>query len=229
MKNCPHWAKVKKFLKTSSTSAVLTNPFPNPKTNLVASDHAFPSQVLMLSISKQKNDSLISTRNKYYGNPQMSNNKATYQPTSSSYFNHPSSQVLVELLGNLLDRLNMSEQPSTSRTVSSDTTAVEFPATTPMMFAGIPSVPTSYQSLDGVHPGTVSTTWSIPICSSAVLSGISYVEAQKIDPAYQFQFGQPSLERPIYPLSTRLPPYGGSMLFHCSHLENNRMRAHNKI
>ena len=38
----------------------------------------------MLSILKQQNDALISTRNKDYGNRQMSNNKATDQPSSST-------------------------------------------------------------------------------------------------------------------------------------------------
>ena len=92
-------------------------------------------------------------------------------------------QVPVESLGNILDRLDMSKQPSTSRIVSSDAAAVEPPATTPMMFVGVPSVPTSSQPLDGVHPGTVSTIWYVPICSSGTLSGISYVESQKIDPS----------------------------------------------
>ena len=91
---------------------------------------------------------------------------------------HPSSQVLVEFLGNLLDRLDMSEQPSTSRTMSSDTAAAEPPAATPTMFAGVPSVPTSSQPLDGVHPRTVSIVWFAPVCSSGIISGISYVESQ---------------------------------------------------
>ena len=38
----------------------------------------------MLSISKHQNDALISKRNKYYGNPQSSNNKAIDQPSSST-------------------------------------------------------------------------------------------------------------------------------------------------
>jgi len=60
-------------------------------------------------------------------------------------FNHPSSQVPIESLGNILDRLNMSEQPSTSRTMSFDTTTIEIPTTIPTMFAGIPSILASYQ------------------------------------------------------------------------------------
>ena len=51
---------------------------------MVTTDRASPSQVLMLSISKQQNDALISTRNKYYGNPRSSNRKATDQPSSST-------------------------------------------------------------------------------------------------------------------------------------------------
>jgi len=63
---------------------VLTDPFPNPETNLVAIDNDSPSQVLMLSMPKQQNDALISTRNKDYENPQMSNKKAIDQPNSST-------------------------------------------------------------------------------------------------------------------------------------------------
>jgi len=107
----------------------------------------------------------------------------------------------------------MSEQPSTSRTVSSDTTTAELPAAIPTMFASIPSVPTSYQSLAGVHSRVVSTTWFVPICSSKVPFGIYYVETQQIDPTCHYQFGQTSLQGPIYPLSTGLPPYGGQYAF----------------
>ena len=72
------------FFKNSKTSAVLTDPFPNPGTNLVAGENASPSQVLMLSVYKQQNDALISTRNIDYGNPQPSNNKDKDQPSSST-------------------------------------------------------------------------------------------------------------------------------------------------
>ena len=48
----PHKAKVKKLSKSSKTSVVLTNPFPNSGTKLVANQNASQSQVLMLSISK---------------------------------------------------------------------------------------------------------------------------------------------------------------------------------
>ena len=78
----------------------------------------------------------------------------------------------------------MFEQPSTSRSVLSDTAALEPLVVTPIVFTGIRSVPTSYQPLDGVHIGTVSTAWSVPICSSKILSGISYVETQQIDPSH---------------------------------------------
>lgn len=80
----PHRAELKKFFKNSKSSAVLTDPFPNPGTNLVANENASPSQVLMLSILKHQNDALISTRNKDYGNPQMSKNKDKDQPSSST-------------------------------------------------------------------------------------------------------------------------------------------------
>ena len=107
----------------------------------------------------------------------------------------------------------MSKQPSTSRTISSDIATIEPPATIPIMFAGIPSVLASYQSLAGVHSRTVSTTWYVPICSSGIPSGISYVEIQQIDPTCQYQFGQSSLQRRIYPLNTELLPYGGQYSF----------------
>lgn len=50
--DCPHRAELKKFFKNLKTSAVLTDLFPNPGTNLVASENASPSRVLMLSVSK---------------------------------------------------------------------------------------------------------------------------------------------------------------------------------
>ena len=62
----------------------MIDPFLNPGTNLVARENASPSQVLMLSVSKQLNDALISTRSKDYGNPQMLNNKDNDQPSSST-------------------------------------------------------------------------------------------------------------------------------------------------
>ena len=79
---------------------------------------------------------------------------------SSSEVSLPPAEAPVESLGNLLDRLQMSEQPSTSRTVSSDTAMAELPAITPTMFAGIPAVPTSSQPLEGAHSGDISTVWS---------------------------------------------------------------------
>jgi len=69
---------------------------------------------------------------------------------SSSEVSLPLSKVHVEFLGNLLDRLDVSEQPSTSRTISSNAAAVKPPAATPTMFVGVPSVPTS--SIDGWSP-----------------------------------------------------------------------------
>jgi len=89
--------------------------------------------------------------------------------------------------------------------MSSDGVATEPLAATPMMFTGIPSVPASYQQQVGVQSGTVLTTWSVPISSFGLSSGISYVETQQIDPM--------CLQRPIYPLSTGLPPYGWQYAF----------------
>ena len=68
-RDCPYKDELRKSFKSSKSSAVLTDPFPNPGTNLVASENASPSQVLMLSVSKQLNDALILTRSKDYGNP----------------------------------------------------------------------------------------------------------------------------------------------------------------
>jgi len=78
---CPHRSEVSKLLKTSSASAVLTNPFLNLETHLVATDHASTSQVLILSTSKPKIYALVSTRSKDYGNPSsLLNNQASDQP-----------------------------------------------------------------------------------------------------------------------------------------------------
>ena len=98
----------------------------------------------------------------------------------------------------------MSEQPSTSRTVSSDTAAAEAPTATPTMFAGIPSVSASCQQQAGVPSGTM--TWLVPISSSGLSSGISYVETRQIDP-FRGQPGQ------SIPLSSGLIPYGGQYAF----------------
>ena len=102
----------------------------------------------------------------------------------------------------------MSEQPSTSRTVSSDTATAELPAVTPTMFAGIPSVPTSSQPLDGVHSGTISTAWSVPICSSGIISGILMLNLSKLI-LQSVNLGSPVFKGQSFPLSTGLPPYGG--------------------
>ena len=152
-------------------------------------------------------------------------------------FNLPSSQVHVESLGELLDRLNMSKQPSTSRNVSSDIAAVEPPVSIPIMFSGTPesylhgtpSVPAGYQSLAGVHSRVASAPWSAPVYSSGVPSGFSFVETQQFDPTYQYQFVQTSFQRPIYTLNTGLPPYESSMPIHYFLLGNNHMRVSNNI
>ena len=81
----PHRSEVSKLLKTSRASVVLTDPFVNLETHLVATDHASTSQVLMLSASKPKIDVLVSTRSKDYGNPSSSsNNQALDQPNLST-------------------------------------------------------------------------------------------------------------------------------------------------
>ena len=59
-------------------STVLTDPFLNSNTNLVATDPPSSSQVLMLSVTKPSIDILVSTRNKYYGS------QAIDQPTTST-------------------------------------------------------------------------------------------------------------------------------------------------
>ena len=97
---------------------------------------------------------------------------------SSSEVSLPQPEVPVESLGNLLDRLEMSEQPLTSRTVSSDTATTELPAVTPTMFTSIPSVPTSSQSLEEAPQGALSTIWSVPVCLPGIAPGNSYVGSQ---------------------------------------------------
>lgn len=82
--NYPHNSEFSKLLKTSNTSTKLTNPFPKPKTNMVATDHASTSQVLFLSTSKPKIEVLVSTRSKDYGNQLLSSNNQADQPKSST-------------------------------------------------------------------------------------------------------------------------------------------------
>ena len=56
------------MVKNSHASVVLKDLFPNPYTNLVVTDPASSSQVLMLSVTKPSTDILVSTRNKDDGN-----------------------------------------------------------------------------------------------------------------------------------------------------------------
>lgn len=84
MRYFPHRSEVAKLLKNSNTLAMLTDPFLSPERHMVATDNASTSQVLMLSIVNKKNNVLVSTRNKYYGNPSSLNNQATDQPSSST-------------------------------------------------------------------------------------------------------------------------------------------------
>ena len=69
---------------------MLTDPFPNLDTNLVATDPAPCSQVLMLSTAKPSQDILVSTWNKDYGIPN------TNQPTNST--TNPSNESLPPLV-----------------------------------------------------------------------------------------------------------------------------------
>ena len=63
---------------------VLTDPFPKPETNMVATDHASTSQVLMISASKPKIEVLVSTRSKDYVNQASLLNYQVYQPIPST-------------------------------------------------------------------------------------------------------------------------------------------------
>jgi len=84
-RDCPHYSKISKLLKSSTAFAVLTDPFPKLDTNMVAIENSSTSQVLMLSIAKPKYEVLVQTRNKDYGNPpSSSNNQDTNQLGSST-------------------------------------------------------------------------------------------------------------------------------------------------
>ena len=131
---------------------------------------------------------------------------------SSSEVSLPQSEAPIESLGNLLDRLEMSEQPLTSRTISSDTATAELPAVTLTMFVGVPSVPTSSQSLGEAPQGALSTVWFVPVCLPGIAPGNSYVGSQQVDLSGS-QFGQSTPQGQIIPLSTVLSPYGGQYAF----------------
>lgn len=53
---------------------MLIDPFLNPETHMVATDHASTSQVLMISTFRPKIDVLVSIQSKYYGNLSLSSN-----------------------------------------------------------------------------------------------------------------------------------------------------------
>ena len=65
---------------------MLIDPFPNPDTNLVATDPAPSSQVLMLSTTKPSQYILVSTWNKDYGSPTID------QPTTLT--TNPSTELV---------------------------------------------------------------------------------------------------------------------------------------
>ena len=80
-----HRAEVSKIIKTSHPSALLTYPFPNLDTNLVAMDPAPSSQVLILSTTKPSQDILVSTHNKDYGSSAIDQpNTSTMNPSTES-------------------------------------------------------------------------------------------------------------------------------------------------
>ena len=84
VRDCPHCAEVSKIIKTSNASAVLTDSFPNLDTNLVATDPAPSSQVLMLSTTKPSLDILESTQNKDYGSLADQPTTSTMNPSNES-------------------------------------------------------------------------------------------------------------------------------------------------
>lgn len=61
---------------------MLTDPFPNQETNLVSKDPTSSNLVLMLSSTKPKNDILVATQSKDYGNVNPSNGETIDQPTN---------------------------------------------------------------------------------------------------------------------------------------------------
>lgn len=80
----PHQAEVNQFLKVSTTPIVLTDSFPNQETNRVSWNPTSSNFVLMLSSAKLKNDVMLATQSKEYGNVNSSNDQVTDQPTSST-------------------------------------------------------------------------------------------------------------------------------------------------
>ena len=68
-------------------------------------------------------------------------------------------------------------------------------------------VPLGYQSLSGTHSGVSSSPWSSPMSSIGNLPGSSLTDTEQFDPSSQYQ-ASPSGYHPMYPLNTRLPPYG---------------------
>lgn len=79
---------IKKNLINSSSNVfvVLIDPFPNHETDMVAQDQASPSQTMMLSSTKHKDNAMVAIRNKYYGNLNPSSGKANHQPSISTQY-----------------------------------------------------------------------------------------------------------------------------------------------
>jgi len=53
---------------------MLTNPFPNQETHMVAQDPSSSNKILMLSSTKPKSNVMVATQNKGYGNVNPTNN-----------------------------------------------------------------------------------------------------------------------------------------------------------
>ena len=72
-RDSPHREEVNQFLKYSTSPIMLTDPFPNQETHLIAWDPTSSNLVLMIYFAKLETDIMVATRNKYYGNVNPSN------------------------------------------------------------------------------------------------------------------------------------------------------------
>jgi len=70
-------------MKSSTSPAILIDPFPNQETHLVSRDPTSSNLVSILSSTKSKVDVMVTTHNKYYGNENSPNDQHTDQPTNS--------------------------------------------------------------------------------------------------------------------------------------------------
>lgn len=85
MKDCSRHVEINRLFKVSSTTLViLTDPFANQKTNMVAQNPSSSSQVMILTAISNNNGVFVATRDKDHGHLNPSTGKVDDKPSNST-------------------------------------------------------------------------------------------------------------------------------------------------